>query len=346
MKQDKIENLNICFLTRNPFPFGMAQTNRMISMASGLIQAGCSVKVVCIKPTENHKASLNNTASGNYKNINFIYPSGTTYRGKNVFRRSFLYLSGLILSGLLLIKDNRREKIHFVFMGVTSLFNYCWFYLICKAIGIKFIQERSEYPFIKDKRSLFDKPSLALYLALICKLFDGFIVITHRLEEYFRPHLRRNCPVYLMPILVEPERFAMKQDEPAEKFVAYCGSMQGDKDGVPILIDAFKIFLDEYPGMTLYLIGSTHFDGFSELQRKIDKLVLKKNIVFTGPVLRVIFPNFFPGQLCWYWRVLIINSPKPVSRQSWENTLLPASRLLLHVLEKYPNSSKTRKMHF
>ena len=257
----------------------MAQTNRMISMASGLLQAGCSVKVVCIKPTENQRISLNNVATGNYKNINFIYPSGTAYRGKNVFRRSFLYLSGLFLTGLLLIKDNRQEKIHFVFMGVTSLFNYFWFYLICKAIGIKFIQERSEYPFIKDKRSLFDKPSLALYLALICKLFDGFIVITHRLEEYFRPHLRRNCPVYLMPILVEPERFAMKQDEPAEKYVAYCGSMQGDKDGVPILIDAFKIFLDEYPGMKLYLIGSTHFEGFSELQRKLTGWFLR-NILF------------------------------------------------------------------
>ena len=270
MKLERVDEANIYFLTRTPFPFGMAQTNRLISIATGLIQAGCHVKVICIKPTENQQISKNNEPSGLYRNIEFVYASGTTYRGKNPLRRMYLYIAGILLTGLILIKDNKRDKIDAIFMGVTSLFNYLWFYLIAKALDIKLIQERSEYPFIKDRRSFFDNPSLYLYLTFVCKLFDGFVVITHRLHEYFKPYLRENCPVFLLPILVEPQRFSIDTEDSGEKYIAYCGSMQGDKDGVPILIDAFHTFRYEYSDVKLYLIGSTHFKGFDQLQEKIN----------------------------------------------------------------------------
>jgi glycosyltransferase involved in cell wall biosynthesis len=291
MKPDSSKPLNIYFLTLMRFPFGLAQTNRLISIAGGLVNAGCKVKIVCLKPTENHRESLNNQSSGVYNNINFVYASGTPFRGNNPFRRGYLFMAGLCLSSYLLIIENRKEKINFLFIGVTGFLISLWFFMLCKILRIKYLQERSEYPFIKAKTSFLDKPSLFLYLTITCKLFDGFIVITRKLRDYFKPHLQKDCPLFHLPILVEPERFAQTESPVTEQYIAYCGSMQGDKDGIPVLIDAYKLFSEEFPNVKLYLIGSIQFAGFDRLQEKIAGLSLDKSVIFTGIVNREKLPE-------------------------------------------------------
>lgn len=276
------KTLHVSFLTLAPFPFGLAQTNRLIAMASGLVKAGCKVKVICLKPTENSLQSQNKHSSGLYNDIEYLYPSGTTYRGRNPAKRCFLFFSGLFQSTRFLIKEKRKDKIDCIFIGVVGFSVYLWFYVLSRILHIKYLQERSEYPFIRNRKSIFDTLSLKVYLKYTCKFFDGFLVITRRLKEYLIPHLRKNCPVFLLPILVEPERFAIQKQETSEKYIAYCGSMQGDKDGIPDLIDAFKIFHEEFPDIKLYLIGSTLFEGFGKIQEKITRLSLDKKIKFTG----------------------------------------------------------------
>jgi glycosyltransferase involved in cell wall biosynthesis len=311
MEQDDSKPLNVCFLTLGPFPFGMAQTNRLISIAVGLVNSGCRVKVICLKPTENQRNSLNNQSAGEYNGIKFAYASGTTYRGKNTIRRIYLFIKGICLSSYLLFKENKHEKIHFLFIGVTGFLISFWFLILCKVLHIKYLQERSEYPFIKAQKSLFDKPSLFLYLKITCKLFDGFLVITKKLQEYFKPHLRKNCPVFLLPILVEPERFFLPEKNDIEKYIAYCGSMQGDKDGIPILIDAYKLFYDEFPNVKLYLIGSTQFVGFNGLKEKINLLALNKNIVFTGIADRNMLPEILSKAI-----MLVLARPNNVQAEA------------------------------
>ena len=87
---------------------------------------------------------------------------------------------------------------------------------------IKFLQERSEYPFI-GVNSFFQKFSMILYLKLICKLFDGMIVITQALQEYFGTKIRREARILLLPTLVEPERFtnATSSEITRGRYIAY-----------------------------------------------------------------------------------------------------------------------------
>jgi glycosyltransferase involved in cell wall biosynthesis len=283
--------MNIYFLTRNPFPFGQAQTNRLIALAGGLIKAGCQVRIICLKPTEQNSRAKNTSASGNFNGIDYVYPSGTTIRATALFHRIIHVVTGIIHTSSLLIKENRRNKIDFVFTGVLGFFHYLWFFLLCRLLSIKYLQERSEYPFIKANKSVFDRLSLALYLILICKFFDGFVVITHKLRAYFTPHLRKNCPVFLLPILVEPERFIHHPPIKDEEYIAYCGSMSGDKDGVPDLIDAFSLIAIKYPAINLHLIGSTDFDGFKLLQEKVTRLSLVNRVSFTGNLDREHLPD-------------------------------------------------------
>jgi glycosyltransferase involved in cell wall biosynthesis len=291
MKSEPSDVLNAYFITLVPFPHGLAQTNRLIAMAGGLVKAGCKVKVICLKPTENTSNSLNTQSSGIYNDIPFAYPSGTTFRSKNLLTNFYLFSKGILNASSQLIRENRKQKINCLFMGVSGFFIYLWFFILCKILHIKFLQERSEYPFIKAKKSVFDNLSLFIYLTVVCKFFDGFLVITHKLRDYFVPHLRKNCPVYHLPILVEHERFNHSSEVAPEPYIAYCGSMQGDKDGVPILIDAFKTLSFEYPDIKLYLIGSTNFAGFNKLEERISQVHLEKSIVFTGVIDREKLPD-------------------------------------------------------
>ncbi len=305
METDFSKPLHVYFLTLVPFPFGLAQTNRLIAMAGGLAKAGCKVKVFCLKPTENSPQSQNKHSSGIYNDIEYVYPSGTTYRGLNPVKRPFLFFLGLFHSTCLLIKENRKDKIDCIFIGVVGLSVYLWFYILSRILHIKYLQERSEYPFIRARKSICNHLYLFVYLKFICKFFDGFLAITQTLKEYFIPHLRKNCPVFLLPILVEPERFIIIKQESTEQYIAYCGSMQGDKDGIMDLIDAFKITHEEFPDIKLYLIGSTLFEDFGKLQEKIARLSLDKNIKFTGIMDREALPLILADAM-----MLVLARPK------------------------------------
>lgn len=129
-----------------------------------------------------------------------------------------------------------------------------------------------------------------IYLRFICTRFDGFIVISRALENYFRPFMKKDTKKHLMPILVETERFS-QTDTPSKNVISYCGSMQGTKDGVPLLIDAFSKIASQFPETNLQLIGPTNFEGFSQLQEHINELNLTNRIVFTGRVKRDEMPG-------------------------------------------------------
>ena len=309
MTQEYPEKHKVIFLTMVPFPYGMAQTNRLISIASGLVDAGCDVTVICLKPTENHRDSLNIQSFGSYYQVKFIYTSGTPFRGKNPVRRLYLYLAGIVSATRFLVKENKHGKIQSLFIGVTGSLIIFWFYMVCNILHIKFLQERSEYPFVKARKSAFDKLSLYIYLNFVCKLFDGFVVITRKLQQYFAPYLRRDCAVYLLPILVEPERFVNSGTANGEKYIAYCGSMQGNKDGIPLLLDAFSFLSKEFPDLKLYLIGSTKFEGFTSLNDKIKRLDLESQIIFTGIADR----DHLPGILA---NALMLVLARPDSKQA------------------------------
>jgi len=102
--------------------------------------------------------------------------------------------------------------------------------------------------------------------------------------------MKKDTKMHLMPILVETERFS-QPDTPSRNVISYCGSMQGTKDGVPLLIDAFSKIASKFPETNLQLIGPTNFEGFSHLQKQINELSLANRIVFTGRVERDKMPG-------------------------------------------------------
>lgn len=283
--------MKIILLTQYPIPFGMAQSNRIIAMAKGLAHAGNEVIIECIKPTETLGAVKNDQYKGKIGQVSYCYPGKKTIRSEFVVTRLFDYFLSLFRSILYIIRDNKKEHIDAVIFGYTSSLNTILFYLACKVLSIKKIHERSEYPFLSFSKSVIGKSKLWFYLNFVCKRFDGMIIITNALENFFKPYLRKNASVFLLPILVEPERFKIVRKK-NHKRIAYCGSMEGNKDGVPILIDAFHKISAEFSEYNLILIGSTEFSSFTLLKKKIESLQLENRIIFTGKVDRLEMPKY------------------------------------------------------
>ena len=281
--------MRILIITNYPFPFGMAQTNRIIAMAKGLIHAGADVELVVSKATELGKPK-NTAASGNYQGIKFTYATGTPIRPHGIARRAFLFYKGILGTMRFIIKENKKQKIDVLFMGVYSNLITYMVFLLTRLLSIKYIQERSEYPFLSYSGSIAGRLKLRFYLRFICARFDGFLVISSALENYFRPFMKKDAKKHLMPILVETERFS-QTDSHSRNVISYCGSMQGTKDGVPLLIDAFSKIASQFPETDLQLIGPTNFEGFSHLQAQINDLGLTNRIVFTGRVERDEMPG-------------------------------------------------------
>lgn len=81
-----------------------------------------------------------------------------------------------------------------------------------------------------------------------------------------------------------------------ERYIAYCGYMWGDKDGVSILIESFAKISSNYPGLKLYLIGDTsNIHEFQKMQNKIQTLNITHKVVFTGRVERDDMPALLDG---------------------------------------------------
>ena len=267
----------------------MASTTRTLAYARGLVEAGADVSVLITKPTELPGRKTNNTETeGNFKGIFFKYTAGTTTRSVSSLRRIRHYYSGFYRAGKEMRQIHQKAKIDVVIMGLSN-FWFTWsFARWSRRHNVLFVQERSEYPFI-GVSGAWQKLKLWYYLRITLRLFDVLIVITRALESYFSKWVRKDARIYLLPMLVEADRFRsgmLKPEGLPEKYIAYVGSMQGDKDGVPILLQSFAEIAPSHPDMHLVLIGDTGFEGFGILEKMARDMGLDSRVHYTGRLER------------------------------------------------------------
>jgi len=96
-------------------------------------------------------------------------------------------------------------------------------------------------------------------------------------------------------MVVDPLRFECitKTIKNAEKIITYCGGLDGDKDGVPILIKSFSLIADEFPLFKLQLVGSLHNESTRlNLRSLVQKLNINDKVIFTGRIRRDNIPEY------------------------------------------------------
>ena len=290
--------MRIAVLAFIPFPKGMASTNRIIAYCCGLHEGGHEVCFYCLMQFD----STNSTAYGNterdgcFNGVDFKYLSGKTWGDSNKFiRRLFYPYTGLRLCWRL-IKEFQVRKPNVVIFSGTLLslgMEYLYFLrVLALFFRFKLVLETNEFPhfFMFDQKRFFALKMFGLRCML--RTLDAVLPITKTLSLFLQPLCSKGTLFYLFPMLVSPDRYLnAKQVCSGADYIAYCGSMDGNKDGVVDLISAFALISGEFPALKLLLMGSACDQRMALLRDKAQQLGVSDRVIFTGVVSREEMPQ-------------------------------------------------------
>jgi glycosyltransferase involved in cell wall biosynthesis len=158
---------------------------------------------------------------------------------------------------------------------------------MCEEVkGVRVFAERTEHP---EATVAFPNPLLALSDAEIITTINhlsGLFVISNPLREYYENLGIDPSKIHVLNMTVDVERFKnIKKAACREKYIAYCGNVSNNKDGVDILIKSFALVCKKRPDIKLFIIGKTPSQTeASDNLRLIKSLGIEERIVFTGVV--------------------------------------------------------------
>lgn len=281
--------MNLVFISGLVYPFEGAAANRIIAYAKGLSELGHKVTFILIlnQPEISGKFSI--------EDIDFFcgYPDSPDYERTNKFKRLLLYIKS-VRNSLRIIKTiHRGQKIDAMILLPVFLRDLIPYIFLAKTINVKLLHERTEYPFmVAGGNEVSDWLRLKIYLSIILKQFDGIYVISNALKKYFTSIVKSDVHVEIINMIVDSGRFKNVNLNPDfdYKYIVYCGTLNSEKDGVDILVEAYcsSIEAGRIPqDVKLMLIGDFVDDKFrTSIESIIKKNNCRGNIVFTGKLER------------------------------------------------------------
>lgn len=269
--------MRIVIINTLPVPSGQASVNRFLGYARGLVEHGNVV--VCLssaRPLKEREGCLEGV-----KYINC---------GKGG-RLSLLFALRTIRQNL---KTNKYDIAIVICNSLLMLYPVHW---ACKRAGTKMLMEKSEFPFVlmRDGQEIkkgWRKVYGEWWNKMVGRILDGMIVMTTPLLDYYKTRLRPNCKMVHIPMTVDASRFLIpKEGSEYGDYIAYCGNMTGNKDGVENLIEAFVPVEKKYPSIKLLLIGGANKpERMKELKDMVKNRGLN-NVIFYGRAPREEMPR-------------------------------------------------------
>jgi glycosyltransferase involved in cell wall biosynthesis len=283
--------VKVYIVTRSAFPIGFASTNRILSYARGFVFNKIETKILCLRPTEKTDSVINTDQEGIYNGIPYVYTSGTTIKSSNTFVKILQHILGLINAFSRIKKDNSNSKIDAIILYERSLVLSLFFFVVTKLLKITYLKEESEYPFVERKDNLYNRIYLFVFINFSYRLFDGMLIMTKILIEYFKDKVNSRAQIIHIPMTVEFERFENVKKNNKGDYLAYCGDLN-PKDGIEILIKSFKIVSEKYPLLKLLIIGDNKNNSIIDsIKSLLHKLKIDDRVILTGRVSRDDMPD-------------------------------------------------------
>ena len=283
--------MNIVVVTNEEFPYGSAASNRVLTYMPGIVAAGHQVTLLCLFLSRKENVELlDENGECYFQGIKIKYAAGKTPwpLGKKDYLTKALLLRKARRNAKKHLEKNRTD-IDIVQMYSTNIELYERYADICRHLGLKYCIERSELPDIIKYKERFDHSEKgAKYIHRSEKafgLFDGWILETQTLVDYYQKFFRPETKCAIVPMTVDVERFVIpKSSSPRYgRYIAYCGHM-GEIDGISILIKAFNIVHPKYPDVKLVFAGDS--TDVPQQKKLVETLGIKDHVVFLGRVSR------------------------------------------------------------
>ena len=232
------------------------------------------------------------------KRINIIANSGTA--GASTYRIR-LWEKGLLEEGInvkvhFLVKKVQSKalmKIQFIYHLIKIYFlsssDIIWIYGYVPEIVYKLLRkkidliERNEYPYHLIKENYHKIQDLAYYYKNVTK----FISCSNALINYYSQFTGAKCRFIKSSLLVDYHEFAIiSKENPLKgtRYIAYCGYMGSNKDGLYDLLNAFSLFCEKVKDIKLCLIGRADGDEMRKIEDHAKQLGIDSRVIFPGYV--------------------------------------------------------------
>jgi glycosyltransferase involved in cell wall biosynthesis len=308
--EDKMNNkLRISIYNEFPFPIGFSGTNRIISYSRGLVELGNTVHVFIGKPTEKINQIFNKQSRGNYKGIDYTYPTNKIIKSKYKMIRGLEMILGFILTLKKIYIEHKSNPFDVLIISNDFPLKVFVLSFFAKLLKVnKCILIVDEYPNpIRFGGNSISKHSFLLFKHSFRRI-DILFTMTHSLKDYYSNLFKiEHCLV--VPMTVENDRFEGVSINKTNNYIAYVGNLEIAKDGVDILIEAFAIVSKHFPDLSLKLYGNGSISETESLKKQVDELGLSNNVFFEGRIDR----SSIPSVLCNAKALLL---PRPSSKRA------------------------------
>ena len=199
----------------------------------------------------------------------------------HLYARVYGFIKRNLLILNVLLKTSKKDVV--IIYGET---NFAYFYRLFN-IRTNLVIELNEYPLyirqtnpdnaIKERWNKFNKGLSFASTIITC-------------SSYLQNFYSKFCKdIFISPLIVDVTEFSTlgasaKNNSLKDPYIAYCGSLDGNKDGVPDLIDAFSIYHKQSDNVRLVIIGGGSANTVKTLENKCKDLHIEDSVVFTGPI--------------------------------------------------------------
>lgn len=269
------------------YPNGGAATNRHLAYAKGLKELGHELIFILLRKQEWEGECLT------INQINFDCVSPSCLKTDSKIKKLRCFFKAIFNAKEKVLNEHKASKISAIILLDTDILVLMPLLKQAKALGVKAFHERTEYPFVVGGKTIIEKIKLWLYLKFVINRFTGIFVINNALKKYFVEKTNGKVPIKIINMIVDPSRFKC-QSKPfnSHTLITYCGTLEGDKDGVSILLESFAKIAHEFPLSKLQLIGSLNNKSTRlKVESLIKTLNLEKRVILFGSVNRDKIPQ-------------------------------------------------------
>ena len=274
--------MSVSIVTDEPFPNGMAATNRIKCIAKAFLMQGIDCKVILFS----YNSSIENiTSSGTYEGIPYEYVGDYANRYSGMLLRKMYAF--ILRIRLLIVLNNqlRNNDIVYGYLSGKNRFRTKIIRLIHKK-GAYYISELCEYPFGPGKETRKKVKRRNYELNRLFPLFDGVVAISDALIQLAKNYCSTKCVIVKIPILVDFAKYDLpdNSDLASKQYIFHSGTLTEQKDGILGMIESFGLAVKKLSLPIHYVItGSVEQSQYNqEIKFLIEKYNLKERIHFIG----------------------------------------------------------------
>lgn len=275
--------MNIIFISTGEYPDQHAAAIRHSTLAQGFVENGHNTHFFVLSPQKWH------TCQTIYKGVEFR--TFASYSGNNRLIKAFQFIRSINILRKAILRIQKEIKIDGIIVFTINPLIINILLSLSNKYGINIYHERTELPYVVGKHDSFlGNRIFNYYIKNQIPKFDGIFVISDKLKAYMGQF---NQNIEKILTVVDTAFFSRINENPFDfPYIAYCGTMSGSKDGLPILIKAFYMLSQKYPNYKLLLIGNND-DGSAlhDLYESINVLGIREKVIFSGLIGREEMPN-------------------------------------------------------